>query len=204
MGRQPQATAFFFTDSASARVSKQGKAAMFLLNHKDLKEGVKQNAAASKLQRQQNESIGTLTTQENLTPYLDITEYPAAANSPFGSIIAYPRGNLSEHVELARKVFTDLLLDKLCSCVYLAHGCERQIPIFGKWRTDAIIASPDFAKLTALYIRGNITKENKLVVASNIVPLLDDNAAPQKYCSSEWKKLIAESKRDARFLACWK
>lgn len=120
------------------------------------------------------------------------------ANSCYGSLSFFdmsmgkPTG---EHWALTEQLCASLLEGGLCSSVMLRQGCESK-GFFGKRLSPAIIASPDFAKLTALKWF-DLLDTSKL---SAMVDTLELSAAYERYCENKWQSLVAECKADPRFV----
>jgi predicted outer membrane lipoprotein len=204
MGRAPNAIAHLFCASASDLKLLEKRCAAFLVNQctVDLPFSWFDNETATWLVRK-NDLVASPIVKAASSVLLNVRiDSPANALS-FGRIRVNANSDSSEANSFAKQIVLELLTAGLCDGIFLPYGIERKLPILGAWTDEAIIASPDFAILTALWLEGHITKDNEGRIAQCVVPLLDKKAPRQTYCRAEWMKMIAETKRDARFNACW-
>jgi hypothetical protein len=204
MGRAPNAIAHLFCASASDLKLLEKRCVAFLVNQctVDFPFSWFDDETATWLVRK-NELVASPTVKAASSVLLNVRiDSPANALS-FGRIRVHANSDSSEANSLAKQIVLELLTAGLCDGIFLPYGIERKLPILGTWTDEAIVASPDFAILTALWIEGYLTKENEMQIATSVISFLDRHSPPQTYCRAEWKKLISEAKRDARFKACW-
>jgi hypothetical protein len=99
-----------------------------------------------------------------------------------------------EDWDLSEKLGVELIDKGLCHSLVLRQGCESR-GFFGKRTSPAIIASPDFAKLTVLKWFDQLDVSGLPAV----VEKLDSKVARERYCENTWKALMVECKADPRF-----
>jgi predicted outer membrane lipoprotein len=204
MGRAPNAIAHLFCASAYDLKFLEKRCVAFLVNQctVDFPFSWYDNETAIWLVRK-NDLVASPSFKAASSVLLSVRIGGPANLLSFGRISVFADSDSSEANALAKQIVLELLTVGLCDGIFLSYGIERKLPILGTWMDAAIVGSPDFAILTALWLEGHVTKDNEERIAKSVVPLLDKKAPHQTYCRAEWMKMIAETKRDARFNVCW-